>query len=64
MVNNNGKILVDKSGTANGRGIYLCQNNDCFEKANKRRAFNRSFKMDISPDDINQLRLDLGLKDE
>lgn len=38
-----GKVSVDLTGRANGRGIYLCHNEDCLNKAIKRKAVYRAF---------------------
>ena len=32
---NDGKIFIDKTGKANGRGAYICNNIECLEKAIK-----------------------------
>lgn len=42
-----GSIVFDTSGKANGRGAYLCGNMECFDKALKRKAFERTFKAEI-----------------
>ncbi len=39
---------IDLSGKKNGRGAYLCHDRDCFVKARKSRALERSFKCKIS----------------
>ncbi|MCI7619765.1 MAG: YlxR family protein [Firmicutes bacterium] len=45
------RISVDTTGKAKGRGAYLCRNNpDCWEKAYKRKALERSLGMEITPD--------------
>ena len=45
------RISVDTTGKAKGRGAYLCRNNpDCWEKAYKRKALERSLGMEISPE--------------
>lgn len=46
-----GSIEVDRTGKKNGRGAYLCDDAECFQKARKTNALNRSFKMNI-PDEI------------
>ena len=33
--NKEGQIYIDKTGKANGRGAYLCDNVECLEKAIK-----------------------------
>lgn len=50
-----GKISLDETGRAKGRGAYLCRNPECFDKAEKRRAFNRAFRSDIDRGDIEAL---------
>jgi len=52
---NEGKIFVDNSGKANGRGAYICNNKECFEKAVKTRALNRAFKCEISQETLQVL---------
>ena len=42
-----GKISLDETGRAKGRGAYLCRNPECFDKAEKRKAFNRAFQTNI-----------------
>ncbi len=39
---------IDRSGKKNGRGAYLCNSKECFAKAKKSRAFERSFSSKIS----------------
>lgn len=44
-----GWICVDPTGKAKGRGAYLCRDNpDCWEKAYKRKALERSLGMEIT----------------
>ena len=50
-----GMIAVDVSGRMNGRGAYLCRNNDCLVKAVKKRGLERSFKMAISDEVVKSL---------
>lgn len=49
--NSEGMIRVDTSGKAQGRGAYICNFKECFDKAKKLKAFNRAFKSDV-PDKI------------
>lgn len=39
VVNNNGVVVVDKTGKINGRGVYLCKCKDCVCKAIKSKGF-------------------------
>jgi predicted RNA-binding protein YlxR (DUF448 family) len=41
LVSSGGKPTFDPTGKANGRGIYLCRDTACFEKAKKRKAIAR-----------------------
>ena len=44
-----GKISVDESGRAKGRGAYLCRNNEaCWERAYKRKSLERSLGISVS----------------
>ena len=46
-----GQLSVDTTGKAKGRGAYLCRTNqDCWEKAYKRKALERSLGMEITPE--------------
>lgn len=42
-----GEIVIDRTGRKNGRGAYLCDNEECLKKAQKSSALNRSFRMDV-----------------
>ncbi len=40
-------VVVDATGKKNGRGAYLCFSRECFQKAVKSKALERSLKMSI-----------------
>ena len=42
------EFVVDDTGKINGRGAYVCKNDQCLEKCHKTRALNRAFKHNIS----------------
>jgi predicted RNA-binding protein YlxR (DUF448 family) len=42
-----GKIMLDFTGKANGRGAYLCPNPDCLAQAIKTRRLSREFECEI-----------------
>ncbi|MGN0711967.1 MAG: RNase P modulator RnpM [Anaerovoracaceae bacterium] len=50
-----GKVSIDPTGRAKGRGVYLCPCRECFEKAQKKRAIGRSLDMDISSEQLEEL---------
>jgi predicted RNA-binding protein YlxR (DUF448 family) len=52
-------VLVDSSGKANGRGAYVCANDDCFESARQRRRLDASLKVGLQEDDYDRLRREL-----
>ena len=54
-----GELTVDLTGRAKGRGVYLCQDAECIEKAEKRRALQRSFRTDLSKTALEDVFLQL-----
>ncbi|MBQ8845391.1 MAG: YlxR family protein [Clostridia bacterium] len=46
--NKENQIFIDNTGKANGRGAYICKNEECLEKLKKQKALNRTFKCEIS----------------
>lgn len=46
-----GEICLDVTGKKNGRGAYLCKQEDCLRKARKNKGLERSFKTSI-PDEV------------
>ena len=53
---NQNNISIDKTGKANGRGAYICDNIDCLEKAIKNKKIEKSFKMQIDNSVYENLR--------
>ena len=47
-----GHIALDASGRANGRGVYLCPDPACLEKARKKNALSRSLGMKLDAQDV------------
>ena len=54
-----GDISLDLTGKKSGRGAYICQSVECFEKARKARKFERSFSCMISEDIYNSMEGEL-----
>ena len=46
-----GNIILDKTGKANGRGAYICNNIECFDKAYKNKKIEKTFKSQL-PENI------------
>lgn len=51
-----GNISIDKTGKANGRGAYICNNVECLEKAIKSKRLERSFEKSINSEIYENLR--------
>lgn len=41
--NSEGKIFIDFTSKASGRGAYICDNADCIKKLKKQRLLNKVF---------------------
>lgn len=44
-------ICLDRTGKMNGRGAYICLNEDCLKKAGKTRSISKALKMEV-PDEL------------
>ncbi len=53
---NDGSIFVDKTGKANGRGAYICNNIECLEKAIKSKRLDKNLKIEINNEIYESLR--------
>ncbi len=45
-----GKIFIDYSSKASGRGAYLCDNPECVKKLKKQRILNKVFSCAVEDD--------------
>ncbi len=43
-----GEIEVDRTGKKSGRGVYICDNPECFAAAHKSHGLERSLKRPVS----------------
>ncbi|MCH4166951.1 MAG: YlxR family protein [Megasphaera sp.] len=55
-----GNVEIDKIGKKPGRGVYICQNADCLEKAYKEHRLERSLKCKVSNEIYEGLRKELS----
>lgn len=53
---NDGKIQIDRTGKANGRGAYLCDDLTCLEKAIKTKRLEKVFETKIEEEIYESLR--------
>lgn len=51
-----GNISVDRTGKLNGRGAYICDNIECFEKMVKAKKLEKTFEMKIDNEIYEKLR--------
>ena len=54
-----GEFSVDLTSKKAGRGAYICNKQECFQKAIKEHRFERSFKGNISKDIFDELERQL-----
>lgn len=54
-----GEFSVDLTGKKAGRGAYICNKQECFEKAVKEHRFERSFKGSIDKAVYDELKAQL-----
>ncbi|MCD7974613.1 MAG: YlxR family protein [Phascolarctobacterium sp.] len=50
-----GEISIDSTGKKNGRGVYLCPNRECVEKAKKGKRLEKALEKTISDEIYGQL---------
>jgi predicted RNA-binding protein YlxR (DUF448 family) len=46
-----GAVKLDTAGKAQGRGVYICRDANCFKRVKKSRALERSLQSPV-PDDV------------
>lgn len=56
-----GEISVDVTGRAKGRGVYICRDPECLDKAIKNKAINRGFKTGFDKEDLERVYDDLRM---
>lgn len=55
-----GKVFVDVTGKQNGRGAYICPDEQCLDSAIKNKGLERTLKTSISQEIYQELRKALG----
>ena len=56
-----GNVFVDVTGRQNGRGAYICPNEECLEKAVNNKGLEKTLKISqISEEVYQQLKKELG----
>ena len=54
------QILLEVTGRMNGRGAYVCREEECLKKAIKTKAIERSLGVSVSDEVYEQLKKELG----
>ncbi len=50
-----GTVSIDLTGKSQGRGVYLCYDAACFEKAKKKKSFSRNLGMSIPDEKLEEI---------
>lgn len=53
--NASGEIFIDKSGKAEGRGAYICKEQNCLEQIKKQKVLSKAFKCEFPTAVYNKL---------
>lgn len=56
VLNKNGEFFVDETGKAEGRGMYICNDMECLEKARKTKRLEKAFGIKIDDKLCNYIR--------
>ena len=59
--NNEGKVFVDDTHKANGRGAYLKKDIQTFEKAEKSKILNRKLEVEVPSSIYEELKSKVGV---
>ena len=54
-----GELILDARAKASGRGMYICRDQQCYEKAKKSKAIERMLKVSIDPETYDLLKASL-----
>ena len=54
--NKSGAFAIERDVRLDGRGAYICKNNDCIEKCKKTKALNRAFKTVVPAEIYEELK--------
>ena len=55
-----GDIILDDTGKKNGRGAYICKSLECFKKAKKTKARERSLGVSVSEQVYEELEKEMN----
>ncbi len=55
-------VAIDYTNKANGRGAYICNNENCITTCVNKKLLNKTFKMALSEEIYNKILEDYGRK--
>ncbi|MBO6239272.1 MAG: YlxR family protein [Butyrivibrio sp.] len=55
-----GRVSLDLTGRANGRGAYICRSKDCLSKAFKNKGLEKSLKSQVPEEERLKLEKELS----
>lgn len=55
-----GELFIDLKGKANGRGTYICYNNECFTEALKKKRISFALKIKIDANGLDKLKNEIN----
>ena len=55
-----GRHILDDTGKKNGRGAYICKSLECFKKAKKTKALERSLGVSVSEQVYEELEKEMN----
>jgi predicted RNA-binding protein YlxR (DUF448 family) len=59
-----GRLIIDPTGKANGRGAYLCRQASCWEKGGQKQRLAQALRITLSAEELaelqNQLQAELS----
>ena len=51
-------VILDPGGKANGRGVYICKETDCWEKGVNKERLSQPLKIAVTLEQIEKLQAD------
>lgn len=51
-----GTVMADPRGKVSGRGVYICRNEECLNKAIKIKALSRALEVPVSDETLDSIR--------
>lgn len=56
IVKNDNGFSLDKTGKLNGRGAYICNNDECLQKCIKAKVLSKAFKQNVPSETYEKIK--------